>query len=109
VLAIGGPQVAMRDIPNKIFKHKIGRLLFYLHPLNDFVGTSEGGQFQLPLPRLALDGTWRNRNPLPQTNGGAPSVNLPTQNTFFWGMHHHQLACPGTAQAWLGDTPDTTA
>jgi len=41
-LQLEAPKLVRRDISNKSITHKIGGLLFYLHPWNDFAGMSEG-------------------------------------------------------------------
>jgi len=38
IFVIRGPKLARRGIPDKLIKHKIGGLLFYLHTWNDFAG-----------------------------------------------------------------------
>jgi len=44
--AIKGPKLARRGLEDKLIKHKIEGLLFYMHPSNDF-GGREGDRFPL--------------------------------------------------------------
>ncbi len=41
------PKLAGRGIEDKLIKHKIGGLLFYMHPWNDFRGDEQEGQFTM--------------------------------------------------------------
>jgi len=42
IFAIRGPKLARRGVVDKLIKHKVGGLFFYLHPWNEFGGMNEG-------------------------------------------------------------------
>jgi len=61
IFAIRGPKLARRNIEDKFIKHKIGDLLFYMHPWNDFTRTNNGGNSSRPMGPIGCIYPWKTQ------------------------------------------------